>query len=248
MSAAGLGKVLLEAVGDGEDDHFPDEGALGAELVYGFSSEGGNLLRELLEGGHIMGKTAGNTDGLLRLDHVLELHARDTPQFLPGPETREVEKCSDRGLRELHEVPGRHDAHLRELSHGAPADAPDILGGEPPQDLLDVLRAVHVASAAKLGVLLAELGGYLREGLRRGDADGDGDGGLTPAVPGDPLCQGIEIRPLHPGKVQEALVNGVGLDGGGVAPKDLLDPPGHIPVEGEVGTEDGNPVLLDKGP
>ena len=37
-----------------------------------------------------MGKTAGNTDGLLRLDHVLELDAGDTPQFLPGPEAREM--------------------------------------------------------------------------------------------------------------------------------------------------------------
>ena len=49
VSAAGLGKVLLEAVGDGEDDHLPDERALGAELVHSFPRKGGNLLRELLD-------------------------------------------------------------------------------------------------------------------------------------------------------------------------------------------------------
>jgi len=147
VSTAGLGKVLLEAVRDGKDNHLADKGMLGTELLDGLPREGGNLLRELLEGGHIMGKTAGNTDGLLRLDHILKLHAGDTPQFLPGPETREVEKGPDCSLGKLREVPGGDDAHLRELSHGAPADAPDILGRELPKDLLDVLRSVHVAPA-----------------------------------------------------------------------------------------------------
>ena len=95
--------------------------------------------------------------------------------------------------------------------------------------------------------ILAKLGSNLREGLRWGDADRDRDRGLTPAVPGDTLGQCIEIRPLHPGKVKEALVDGVGLDGRGVAPQDLLNPSGHVPVEGEIGTEDGDAVLLDKG-
>ena len=58
VSAAGLGEVLLEAVRDGKDDHLPDEGMLGTELVYGFPREGGDLLRELLEGCHIVGEAA----------------------------------------------------------------------------------------------------------------------------------------------------------------------------------------------
>ena len=247
MPAAGLREVFLEAVCDGKDDHLPDEGVLGTELVDSLTSEGGDLLRELLEDLHIMGEAAGDTDGLLGLDHVLEFDAGDPPELLPCPEAREMEKCPDGGLGKLRKVPGRDDAHLRDLSHGTPADAPDILRRELPKDLLDILGPIHVATTVEFGVFLAELGGNLGEGLRRGNTDGDRDGGLLPAVTGDTLCQCIEIHPLHSGKVQETLVDGVGLDGRGVGSKDLLNPSGHIPVEGEIGTEDGDVVCLYKG-
>ena len=139
------------------------------------------------------------------------------------------------------------DAHPLKFSHGTPADAPHILGRELSQDFLYIFRAIHVAPAPEFGVFLAELGGNLRKGLRGGDTDGDGDGGLLPALPGDGLCEGVEVLMLHAGEIQEALVDGIGLYGRRVGPEDLLHPLGHVPVEGEVGAENGNVVGFDEG-
>ena len=91
VPAAGLGKVLLEAVGNGEDNHLGHVGMLGAKLLDGLTCKGSDLLGELLHRRHIVGEAARNTDSLFGLNHVFQLHARDAPELLPGPEAWEME-------------------------------------------------------------------------------------------------------------------------------------------------------------
>ena len=223
LAGIGLWSVLLEPVRDGEDDHLQGDRVLRAELRHRGLSEVGHLLGELLQRGDLLAEAPRHTDGLARFDQVLQRDAGDTLEFLPRPVAGQVEEHPHGGFRQGHVVPGGSYAHRLELTHHPPSDAPDILGWELLQDLLDVLRPVHVAAALQLGVFLAELRGNLREGLGRGDADGHRNGGLPPALPGNLLGVPVEVH-VHPVQVQEGLVDTVDLDGRGVVPQDLLHP------------------------
>ena len=105
-AAATLREVLLEGVRRGEDDHLPDMGALGAELLDGLPGEGRDLGGELVGGGQLVGEAAGDADRPAGLHHVLQLDAGDAAELLPGAEAREVEKSPHGGLGELRVVPG----------------------------------------------------------------------------------------------------------------------------------------------
>ena len=236
-AAEGLGGVLLEAVRHGEDDHLQGDRVLRPELRDGGFGEIRDLFAELLQRGDLLGEAPRYADSLAGLDHVFLRDAGDAPQFLPGPVAGQVEEHPDRGLREGHVIPGSPAPHRLQLSHHPAPDAPDILGGELLQDLLDVLRPVHVAAAPELGIALAELRCDLRQCLGGSDAHGHRDGGLPPAFPGDLLGVLVEIN-LHPVQVQEGLVDGVDLDGRGVIPQYLLHPSGHIAVQREIPGED----------
>ena len=206
LAGIGLGSVLLEPVRDGEDDHLQGDRVLRAELRDGPFREVRDLLAELLQRGDLLTETPRYTDGLARFDHVLQRDAGDALEFFPRPVAGQVEEHPDRGLWKARVVPGGLHAHGLEPTHHPPSDTPDILCGEIPEDLLDVLGPVHVAASLEFGIALAELRGDLREGLRRGDAHGHGDGGLLPALPGYLLGILVEIH-VHPVQVQERFVD-----------------------------------------
>ena len=243
LAGIGLGCVLPETVRHGEDDHLQGDRVLRAELRDSALGEVSHLLTELLKAGDLLTETPRHADGLPRFDHVLQRDAGDAFQLLPGPVAGQVEEHPDRGLGKARVVPGGLHAHGFEPAHHPPADTPDILRGEVPEDLLDVLRPVHVAAALQFGIALAELGGDLRQGLRGSDAHGHGDGGLPPAFPGDLLGVLVEIH-VHAVKVQERLVDRVDLDGSGVVPQYLLHPSRHVAVQREIPRKDVDMVLL----
>ena len=242
-AAEGLRRFRLEAVRKGKYGHLEAEGMLLPKLADGRFGEIRHLFPEFREGGYFMGEAAGDADALLRLDHVLEFDAGNAAEFLPGAPAGEGEDSADRGWMEIPVVPGRLDAHGLELLDAAPADSPDVGDGEFPQDLFDVLLAVHVTAALEFGILLAELGGNLGEGLGRGHADGHRDGGQPPATGGEILGETVEVD-VHAPQVEEGLVDGVDLDGGRRLAQDGLDPPRHVPVEGEIAGEDRHAIAF----
>ena len=246
-AAEGLGGVLLEAVRHGEDDHLQGDRVLSPELRHRGLSEVGHLLGELLQRGDLLAEAPRYTDGLARFDQVLQRDAGDTLELLPRPVAGQVEEHPHGGFRQGHVVPGGSYAHRLELTHHPPSDAPDILGRELLQDLLDVLRPVHVAAALQLGVFLAELRGNLREGLGRRDTHGHRNGGLPPALPGNLLGVLVEIH-VDTIQVQERLVDGIDLDRRGVVPQDLLHPSRHVAVQREIPGEDLDMVPLHDVP
>ena len=246
-AGVGLWRVLLEAVRDGEDDHLQRDGMLAAELGDSGFGEIRDLLAELIPVADLLAETPRDADGFPGFDHVLHLDARNPLELLPRPVAGQVEEHTDRRLREGHIVPGGLNAKGLELSHHPPSDAPDILGREVPEDLLDVLGPVHVAAALELGVALAELRGDLRQGLCRCDAHGYRYGGLPPAFPGDLLGVGVVVH-VDAVQVQERLVYGIDLDARGVGAKDLLDPPRHVAIQREIPGEDGHVILLHDVP
>ena len=107
------------------------------------------------------------------------------------------------------------------------------------------MRPVHIAAALKLGILLAQFRGDLRERFRRCDAHGNRDGRILPAGAGDLPGEGGEIDIFHPAEVQEGLVDGILLHGRGVAAQHFLHPAGHVAVESEVGREHRDVVPFD---
>lgn len=243
LAGVGLGSVLLEAVRDGENNHLQGDRVLSPELSYGSLREVRNLLTELLHRGDLLAEAPRHADGLAGFDHVLQCDAGGTLQLFPRPVAGQVEEHPDRGLGKARVVPGGLHAHGLELTHHPPSDTPDILRGEILQDLLDVLRPVHVAASLEFGIALAELRGDLCQGLCRGDADGHRDGGLPPAFPGYLLGVLVEIH-VHPVQVQERFVDTVDLDGRGVVPQDLLHPSRHVAVQREIPRKHMDMVLL----
>ena len=244
-AAAGLGGILPEAVRHREDGDFLREGMLPPELADGRFGEVRDLLRELGERADFVGERAGDADALLRLDQVLEFDAGLALQLFPGAKAGEGEQMADGGFAQARVVPGRPDPHRVEFSHRAAPDAPDVGDGEAAEHLLDVFAPVQIAAAFEPGVLLAELGGDLREGLGRGDADGNRDGGQAPAFRGNAPGEGVEVRALHPAQVEEGFVDRVLLDRGREAAQNLLHAGGHIAIKGEIARKDADPVALD---
>ena len=155
-AAGGLGCIVLEAVRHGEDGDFLGQGRLLAEFGDGADGEGRHLLGQFRECRDFVCERAGDADALLGFDHILEFHAGDAFQFLPGAEAGQGEKFPDGRLGKLRVIPGRFHPQRFQFPDGPASDAPDILGWESPEHLFDVLRSVHVATALEFGILLAQ--------------------------------------------------------------------------------------------
>lgn len=241
-AAGRLRRIVLEAVRHREDGDFLGQGALLPELPDGAHGESRDLLGQLRERRDFVRERARDADALLGFDHILELHAGDALELLPGAESGEREELPDGRFRQLGVVPGRFHAQSFQLLDRPAPDAPDILRRELAEHFLDVLRAVHVAPALELWILFAKLRGDLRERLRRGDTNGNRDGRILPAGARDLPGEGGEIDILHPRQVQEGLVDGVLFHRRGEAAEHFLNPARHVAVQREIGREHGDVV------
>ena len=235
------------AVGEQVALHLAADRVLGAQLLGAHRGELGHDALQLFERVYFAGKAARDGNLLLALGHLLEGDALDSPQLIPGAQPRDAHACADPLLRQLDELTGRDEPHAVEHPPVAAPDAPDIPQREAAQHLVDILRAVHVATSLEPRVLLGQLRGDFGQRLGRGDADADRDARVAADGAPDAAAQLVEGAVDAP-QVEEGLVNRVDLDAGNQRAQRRHHPPRHVAVEGEVGREDCHLPPLDERP
>ena len=100
-------------------------------------------------------------------------------------------------------------------------------------------------AAFQARILFAQLGRHLGQGLGGGYAHRQRDGGESAAGAGELLGIGVKIH-VHALEVQEGFVNRIHFHAGREVAQHFLHPAGHIPIQREIGGENGYLVLADQ--
>lgn len=231
------GPVLAEAVRKQEHRHRAAHAALRAQLRGAQGGIAGDAAVQLPEVLRVTVERAGRGDALPVGRMLLEADAGLAVQLAPRAQAGHPHAPPHPLPRQLCEVPCRAHPLLRQHPPPPGPHAPHVVHGKTPEDLADVLRAMHEAGAVELRIAFAEFRGDLGQGFGRGDADADRNARMAPHRAGDAVSQGVEVRIVHAREVKKRLVDRIDLRGGHQTAQHPHHPPRHVAVEREIGRE-----------